>query len=135
MRDWLSTELVQQAKRGNQKAYCELMRRNSNHVYAVCIGILGDTHEAEDITQDVFVKAYKEIRSLKKDGFFQQWISKIAKNLCYDWLRKTVKTRQALEDKQQITEDSPVEAENLKEALKDLDESYRTPLMLYYFEG
>lgn len=135
MRDWLSTDLVQQAKRGNQEAYTELIRRHSKHVFAVCMGVLGDAHEAEDLTQEVFITAYREMNRLRKEEQFQQWLDKIAKNRCIDWLRRKSKMKQIIDDKKYIAEDRPVEFESLNDALGQIDEMYRLPLTLFYFEG
>lgn len=124
-----------EAKRGDHSAYNELVKRYLKYIFAVCMGVLGDCHDAEDLTQDVFIKGFQELRTLKKDEQFQHWLGRIAKNLCVDHIRGNIKMRQVLEQQSNIAADSPRDMKQLREAISELDEVYRTTLMLYYFEG
>lgn len=135
MRDRLSTDLIAEAKKGNKAAYAELMRRHLNQVFAICLGQLGDIHDAEDLTQEVFIKAFTEIHNLKKDEQFKPWLNQIARNKCFDFFRDKARTRGALnergsDNKQEI----PQNFDALRDAVEKLDAEYREPLALYYFQ-
>ncbi len=134
MREHLSTDLIAEAKKGNKAAYAELIRRHSNSVFAICLGQLGDIHDAEDIVQEVFIKAYTEIRKLKKDEQFKPWLNQIARNKCVDLIRGRIRTRQALNEQGSEKQRLPEKFETLTDAIEKLGEDYRKPLALYYFQ-
>lgn len=130
-------KLIAKAKRGDKKAYSELVKLYSRYVYAVCLGVLGNTHQAEDAAQEVLIKAFKELKNLKDLGQFKGWLARIARNECVDQMREMGKMRQALEKKQDKDKSSGDyrEIEVVRDAISELEEKYRTPLMLYYFQG
>ncbi len=73
-------ELVKAAKRGNQDAFAELVEKYSHQVFALCIRILNDYGEAEDLTQEVFLKVYKNIKRFKGKSKFSTWLYQITLN-------------------------------------------------------
>ena len=127
--------LVTASRDGDRQAYAGLVRRHSRRVYAVCIGILGNTADSDDIAQETFVKGFSGIGTLRSGESFAPWITHIARNLCRDHIRVSVRRRDLLKehlgDPQRGVEDFSA----LHEALAELPEQYRTPLMLYYFDG
>lgn len=137
MREFSVEKLVMEAKRGSREAYGELVRRYSRYIFAVCMGVLGDGHDAEDVAQEVLLKGFRQIGSLKEDGKFRQWMTKMAKNECVDYIRDKVKMRETAKNQDlQKSQARPCSnMEKLKEAILLLEEHYRLPLMLYYFEG
>jgi len=81
-------ELVRQAKRGNQEAYAELVRRHQQRVLAVVGGVLRQREDVEDVAQQVLVKAYFSLRRFDQRSAFGTWLYKIAVNECWDYLRR-----------------------------------------------
>lgn len=81
-------ELVKQAQRGNKGAFEELIRRHQNRVFAVARGILKRQEDVEDISQQVFVKAYFALKKFDQRSAFTTWLYKITVNECWDLLRK-----------------------------------------------
>lgn len=81
-------ELVRQAQRGNKQAFEELIHRHQNRVFAVARGILKRHEDVEDISQQVFVKAYFALRKFDQRSAFTTWLYKITVNECWDLLRK-----------------------------------------------
>jgi len=81
-------ELVRRAQREDKEAFEELIRRHTNRVFAVAAGILHRREDVEDISQQVFVKAYFSLKRFDQRAAFSTWLYKITVNECWDLLRK-----------------------------------------------
>jgi RNA polymerase sigma-70 factor, ECF subfamily len=81
-------ELVRRAQSEDQGAFEELVRRHQQRVTAVAGGILRQREDVEDITQQVFVKAYFSLKRFDQRAAFSTWLYKITVNECWDLLRK-----------------------------------------------
>ncbi len=81
-------ELVRLAQNGTSEAFEELVRRHQQRVLAVVSRILHRREDAEEVAQQVFLKAYVSIRRFDMRSAFSTWLYKIAVNECWDWLRK-----------------------------------------------
>jgi RNA polymerase sigma-70 factor (ECF subfamily) len=104
-------------------------------VFAICLAIAGDTHDAEDIAQQTLLKGFTEITRLRNTRRFGAWIAQIARNLSIDFLRaKTVSTNTRICFAKQPPAESNEHSE-LKAAMAKLPQEYRTTLILYYFDG
>jgi RNA polymerase sigma-70 factor (ECF subfamily) len=128
-------DLVAASREGNKNAFAALVRRHAKKVYAVCVGILGNVTETEDIFQETFVRGMTNIDSLRDPGQFAAWIAQIARNLCRDHLRKQHRHRELMEHRPIEPEPSRDDFNDLHDALARLPEKYRLPLMLFYFDG
>lgn len=98
-------EIIEQVKLASLKDFEILMDRYKNYVMSICVSVLKDRHEAEEATQDSFVKAYKAIKSFDHKSKFSTWIYKIAYRTSLDYLRKRKKTSN-LEDSSYYIADS-----------------------------
>lgn len=128
-------DLVAASRGGNKNAYAALVRRHAKKVYAVCVGVLGNVAETEDIFQETFVRGMTHIGSLKDPRQFAAWIAQIARNLCRDHLRKQHRRRELLQQRPAEPEPPGGDFNDLHDALARLPEKYRLPLMLFYFDG
>ena len=81
-------ELVQDVRNGNRQAYTELMRRYQQRIYWVARRIVGSHEEADDVTQDAFIKAFLALGDFRGDASFFTWIYRIAVNLSLNAVRK-----------------------------------------------
>jgi len=81
-------ELVRLAQRGDKQAFEELARRHQSRVFAVARGILKRQEDIEDVSQQVFVKAYFALKKFDQRSAFTTWLYKITVNECWDLLRK-----------------------------------------------
>lgn len=81
-------ELVQRAQAGDKEAFEELVRRHQNRVFAVASGILHRREDVEDVSQQVFVKAYFSLKRFDQRAALSTWLYKITVNECWDLLRK-----------------------------------------------
>ncbi len=73
-------EVVNAVKRGDNEAFAELVEKYSHQVFALSIRILNDYEEAEDLTQEVFLKVYKNIGRFKGNSKFSTWLYQITYN-------------------------------------------------------
>jgi len=78
--------LIQQAQNGDLEAFNELVVRHERAVYGVCLRLLRDATQAEDATQDAFIRAWNAIGSFR-GGLVRPWLLRIATNRTYDLLR------------------------------------------------
>ena len=81
-------EKIKRVKKGDQAAYEEVVQLFQNRIYHHCYRMIGNIHEAEDLAQEVFIRAYVNIHSFDNNRNFSTWIYRIATNLTIDRLRK-----------------------------------------------
>ncbi len=128
-------KLVAACRGGDRSAYASLAGSYSGRIFAVCYGMLGNTHDAEDVAQQTLLSGFSNIGQIRRNEKFGAWVSQIAKNLCLDFIRRQ-KRRHDLgaADVVAVRESSPEHLE-LKKALAELSQEHRMALMLYYFDG
>jgi RNA polymerase sigma-70 factor, ECF subfamily len=80
--------LVREAQNGNDSAFEELVRRHQQRVFALVGGILRRREDAEDVAQQVFLKAFVSLKRFDQRSAFSTWLYKISVNECWDYLRK-----------------------------------------------
>lgn len=127
--------LVRACQRNNKTAYAALVKRHYRHVFAMCLGMLGNVDDAEDVAQEAMLRGLLKIKKLGKAGKFESWILQIAKNLCIDFIRrrKCIKVFGIVQPEQQ-----PRRIENnhdLQQAIRRLPQELRVPLTMFYFDG
>src|SRR5258706_10356940 len=75
------SELVARAQRGDRAAFGELMRRYRPRVYALALHLTGDGHDADDVAQEAFLRAYRSLGEFRAAAEFFTWVYRIAVNL------------------------------------------------------
>jgi len=86
--DW--SQIVRQCMNGDSGAWSELVRAHHRRVYGLCYRFTGDPTDAEDLTQDVFLKVYSNLASFDTArGSLQVWITTLTRNLLVDNFRRT----------------------------------------------
>ena len=88
-------ELVERALGGDRTAFDELIRRYQRQAVAVSYRLLGNSHDALEVTQDAFLKGYSSLSTLQKPGAFGGWLMRIVSNLSLNY-RRSRKTRSQL---------------------------------------
>ena len=149
--------LIEQVRRGERAAFDQLVLRHQQMVFAVTLRMLGDRHEAEEVAQDVFVRAFQSLGGFRGDAKLSTWLISITMNLCRNrrrwWARRRRIITASLDDRLEI-EDGTVEREAedpsptpahvasarereryLMEALRLLDEVSRSVVILRDLEG
>ena len=140
--------LIRRILAGDEIAFAELVKRYQKPVHTLAWRKIGDFHIAEDITQEVFLKVYQRLHTLKDHHQFSGWLYVITANLCATWLRKKRIQTQPLEDTERTMsqrdaysryvaeEHASTAAESQREVVKKLlaklKESERTVMALHY---
>ena len=137
--------IVQECLNGESTAFGILVDRYKAGIYAFVYDKLRNFHDAQDVTQEVFLQAYCNLRSLRRWESFGFWLYRIARNQCGKWIRTQSRRldRKFIEDQDsESLESSSLKSyrdsqlnESLREALDSLPESYREALILQYFGG
>ncbi len=140
------------AQSGNMKAFEHLVSTYESYIYNLAYNIFNNVLDAQDVTQEIFVKIYVNIGSFKFNSKFKTWIYRIAINTCLTELKKK-KTRlferadrETIEDenyefpdvKGKTPEEEILELEmrnEIREIVKKLPLKYRLPVILRDFEG
>jgi len=108
--------LVRQCMTGDQLAWQQLVVSQHRRIYAICYRFTGSASDAEDLTQDVFLKLYRNLASFDtQKGSFQTWITTLARNLLVDHFRRTRLDRatDSLDASLSADEDGPSMADRL----------------------
>lgn len=79
--------LIHKCLSGESEAFGFLVAKYKEAVYALAYSKLRNFHDAEDIAQEVFIKAYRKLHTLKRSDSFSAWLYAITSNLCKDWIR------------------------------------------------
>ena len=141
-------ELIQHSLQGDQDAFGCLVKKYQKAVHALAWRKIGDFHIAQEITQDAFLKAYKNLGDLKNHNLFAGWLYVIAARLCYDWRQKNATPVASLDNidasevdkvsysrytaEKQAAEADETRREVVKKLLQKLPESERTVITLFY---
>jgi RNA polymerase sigma-70 factor, ECF subfamily len=88
--------LIEQCLAGDQAAWEQIVRQNWRKVFNVAYKFVGKHDEAEDLTQDIFLKIFKALKTFDRRANFQTWIISISRNLCIDHYRSVRKERQTI---------------------------------------
>src|SRR5215510_11973191 len=130
------SKVIERVLDGDSEAFNLLIRQWERPIYNFIVRMIGDRNEAMDICQDCFMKAYRELRTLKDRDRFSAWLYRIAHNACLSRLRKTYgKTWVELDPD---AESPHVPAENrlaVEKALAQLPEDQREVVILKVFQS
>ncbi|MBP3038206.1 RNA polymerase sigma factor SigW [Bacillaceae bacterium Marseille-Q3522] len=143
---------IKQVLKGDQNAFGEIVEIYKDKIFQLCYRMLGNRHEAEDITQEAFIRAYVNISSFNINLKFSTWMYRIATNLCIDRIRKKkpdfyldaeVAGTDGLTMYSQIPSDTRLPEDDLESmelqktiqmAIEKLPEKYRSVIVLKYIE-
>lgn len=137
--------IVDKCLNGDSSAFGFLVDKYKASVYAFAYSRLGNFHDAEDVSQEVFIKAYRSLSKLRRYDSFLAWLYSIASNLCKDWIRNQSRRPDAefagdnaltaLENSCLDTYREEHIYDPLYDALNSLPEMYRQVLILHYLGG
>jgi len=128
-------KLVARCKKGQKDAYALLVKRHYRDVFALCLGLLGNVDDAEDIAQDAMLRGFLKIKKLRDNRQFEPWILQIAKNLCIDLLRRRKHVKAILAAHPALSSAGNSENHELQQLIRQLPLELRLPLVMYYFDG
>jgi RNA polymerase sigma-70 factor (ECF subfamily) len=139
-------ELAQLASNGDMAAFEEVYKRHHRRVYSICLRMLQNASEAEDLTQDVFIQLYRKIGSFRGDSAFTTWLHRMTVNQVLMHFRKrTVKFEKTTEEgdtPEQIVSGTSnpekmriVDKIALENAIEQLPAGYKNVFVLHDVEG
>jgi RNA polymerase sigma factor (sigma-70 family) len=138
--------IVEQCMQGKRQYFHELYKLYSKAMFNVCLRMVGDRLDAEDILQESFADAFVRIKEFRFESFFGAWLRKIVVNKCISHLRKHRIDLEFIEDIEEIEtweeedsglseSDSAMIIEKVKKAMHQLPGGSRAIFSLYLFEG
>ena len=136
--------LIEQCLSGDQVAWEAVVRQNWRKVFNVAYKFVGKHDEAEDLTQDIFLKIFRALATFDRRANFQTWIISISRNLCIDHYRSVRKERQTIAREVDTGDLQPVSSDRgpyaaaehqdlrvlLRQALQMLPATLRTAVVL-----
>jgi len=151
MKEVLDSQLISQYLKGDQKSLEILIQKYLKSVFGFVFSYVGNSAEAEDITQDVFLRMWLNIKKFKEDKNFKTWLFSIAKNAAIDHLKmKKAIPFSSFDDDEgnnfildTIRDTSPLPPEIMQKkyiaailysAMNKLSAKYKTVLSLYYLD-
>jgi RNA polymerase sigma-70 factor (ECF subfamily) len=142
---------IQRAREGDPSAFEYLYRLHSRRVYAVCLRMVGNTTEAEDLTQEAFLLLFRKIHTFRGESAFSTWLHRLAVNIVLMHLRKKsppIVSIQATPDPEDETVslnvdlgepdlllEGVVDRINLKRCIAQLPVGYRSIFVLHDIQG
>ncbi|HEX7086546.1 MAG TPA: sigma-70 family RNA polymerase sigma factor [Vicinamibacterales bacterium] len=136
--------LIERCLAGDQQAWEAIVRLHWRKVFNVAYKFVGKHDEAEDLTQDIFLKIFRSLNSFDRRANFQTWLISVSRNLCIDHYRSVRKERETIDRDVDPGDVTPISAEVspyaaleardrvtlLREALGTLPETLRTAVLL-----
>lgn len=141
--------LVRGVLNGDREAFAELYDRRARLIRGLCLAMTRDADAAADLCQEVFLRAYQRLGSLREPARFIAWLAGIAKQVCREWLRSRARDRRCAvatagsgevgpAATERERDDNPVRNEQharLHAALADLPSNERLALLAFYLQG
>jgi RNA polymerase sigma-70 factor (ECF subfamily) len=137
---------IEKVLKGDANSFAVLVDRYKDMVFSLALKVMKNREEAEEVSQDTFIKAYRSLKHFKGDAKFSTWLYKIAYHNCMDRVKKisrkynTDTIDEVVENKISATDDvlQTIErkerAEIIKACLNELAEDERSILWFFYFE-
>jgi len=140
----LHQDIIDQCLAGSRDAQFELYRLYSKAMFNVSLRIVNDHDDAEDILQDAFVSAFRNLKSYRGDASFGAWLKRIVVNKSINFIKKRQAIMVPLEDEKiDVAEEASgvnekelrIDVESVKRGIHELPDGFRTVLTLYLLEG
>lgn len=143
-------ETIRLAQRGDAAAFENLYQANSRRVYALCLRMVGNAAEAEDLTQEAFLQMFRKIQTFRGEANFSTWLHRVTVNIVLMKLRRKKHPEFSLEDAER-DEDSPtprsefgeadlrltgsIDRINLQRAIEQLPPGFKSIFILHDIQG
>lgn len=132
--DVLDDVLVRASRDGDRSAFGRLYTRYSRMVHAIVLSRV-PPGEADDLVQDVFVSALRQLHALRDERAFGGWLATIARNRAHGWHRGAVQVEELPDIATGSTQEDEEDARRALAAIQTLPEAYRETLMMRLVEG
>jgi RNA polymerase sigma-70 factor (ECF subfamily) len=133
-------EAIERCRKGDTKAQFEIYKLYYKPMYNICLRLVGNEIEAEDVMQEAFLKAFTKIDTYEGKVSFGAWLKKIVINRSLDELKKRkvkfVELNEKIPDEEPVSLNiSELQMDKLKNTIQRLPDGYRVVLSLYLLEG
>lgn len=137
-------ELVKKCLQGETELFSELVGRYKKLVYSTVYYYTKDRQDADDLSQEVFLRLYKSLGNYNPEFKFSTWTIRITKNLCVDFMRKRHIASVSIDEFESLSreEDTPErkylhseKSKEIRQAINELPEKYKTLILLYHQNG
>ena len=144
-------DAIRLAQQGDGAAFERLYRLHSRRVYALCLRMVGNTAEAEDLAQEAFLQLFRKIHTFRGESAFSTWLHRLAVNVVLMKLRKKQLAETSLEETTEPDEESggprkdiggpdlllsgSIDRVHLQRAVEQLPPGYRTVFVLHDVQG
>lgn len=136
------SDLINNVRAGSEESFDQLMQSFQSHVYNVAFSFTKNPDSAMDISQDVFIKVYKNLSSFRGESQLKTWLTRIAFNESQNWLKKNkrhINMENITDNPGQVGNDDEAMAQENKtvllRSLYELNTRYRLAVVLRYFEN
>lgn len=132
-------ELILSSQKGNLNAFEHLIKQHKDMVYSLCMNIIGNKTTAEDISQEVFLKVFKKIKSFDFSSDFKTWLYRITYNKCIDEIRKQKRFRRFKGKLNKKEQEYSYQEDNsskkvIMDSLESLNDKDRALLSMFYIQ-
>ena len=132
----IDEQTVHKLMRGDIRAQATVFETLSPHVYSMALRVLGDSHAAEDVTQDTFVDVISKAHTVKNPDRFVGWVRTVAINRCYLRIRSPWhKRRIDVEPEEGFEDVDQANSIDINQALEKMDPKTRLVVWMYCVEG
>ncbi len=132
--DWIRRSL-----QGDQEAFESLVRRYQRMIYALAYRMTGSTMDAEDLTQETFIRAHGQLTGFRADAKFSSWLYRIAVNHCLNWRQRAARRDKLHNDwqaqREQTSATDSMLARKVQDALLKLPPKQRAAVVLTTYDG
>src|ERR1700704_820984 len=144
-------DAIRLAQQGDASAFERIYRLHSRRVYALCLRMVGNTAEAEDLTQDAFLQLFRKIATFRGESAFSTWLHRLAVNVVLMKLRKKTLPETSLEETTDPDDESSgprreigapdllltgsIDRVHLERAIEQLPPGYKQVFVLHDIQG
>jgi RNA polymerase sigma-70 factor (ECF subfamily) len=144
-------EAIRLAQQGNAEAFERLYQLHSRRVYSLCLRMVSNTAEAEDLTQEAFLQLFRKIGTFRGESAFSTWLHRLAVNVVLMRLRKKTAIVSSLDEMTEPDEESAgprrdfggpdlrlagsIDRMNLQRAIEQLPQGYKSVFVLHDMQG
>jgi RNA polymerase sigma-70 factor (ECF subfamily) len=136
-------DLILRCRQGDQEAHFRLYQLYKCSMYNVGFRIVNNEEEAEDVLQEAFISAFRNLSHYRGDATFGAWLKRIVVNKAINYLKKRQLERLPEDDKWDVRDEEAVDdlehfpytVEQVRKAIAGLPDGYRSVLSLYLLEG
>lgn len=149
--EWTEADAIRLAQQGNAEAFEFIYRMHSRRVYALCLRMVGNTAEAEDLAQEAFLQLFRKIQTFRGESAFSTWLHRLSVNVVLMKLRKKSLPETSLEEMTEPDEESAgprkdvgsldptlvgsIDRLNLERAVDQLPPGYKQVFVLHDVQG